>query len=425
MSLDINMLRLYAKNNFNVLLSGRHGIGKTEVIKKVFQEEFNDNWAYFSAATMDAWVDFIGVPKAVTREDGVTVLELIRPARFADDTVEALFFDEYNRSPVKVRNAVMELIQFKSINGRKFKNLKVIWAAVNPFTEEGTYDVEEIDPAQLDRFPIKIDMPYKLERSYFKQKHGAFAAPFIQWWTGHSQEMKYQISPRLLDQSIDIYKVGGDLKHVFPIESNVNELIKAIKSVSIDDEWKQVSSMTVKEKSNFFSNLSNVQKFESYILNDFEKYNKFISEDYIVNQVNLKQQSWLNALLINESNISKNLIAEIESLKNICFKETIETFLGITPKTNSINFNNKNVVITGKFSKNYKYGKTRTDIAQLLNEKGATVQNSVNNSTNILIDTEQHKKTTKSEAAERINNQSRTPKILILDEDAFYSSIGV
>lgn len=26
----------------------------------------------------------------------------------------------------------MELIQFKSINGKKFNNLKVIWAAINP-----------------------------------------------------------------------------------------------------------------------------------------------------------------------------------------------------------------------------------------------------------------------------------------------------
>lgn len=182
---------------------------KKYFIKQVFQEEFGDNWAYFSAATMDAWVDFIGVPKAVTRKDGTTVLDLIRPARFADDKVEALFFDEYNRSPVKVCNAVMELIQFKSINGRKFKNLKVIWGAINPWDEDEKYHVEKVDPAQLDRFPIKIDMPYKLERSYFKKKHGAIATPFMQWWNLHSQEIKYKISPRLLDQSIDIYKVGG------------------------------------------------------------------------------------------------------------------------------------------------------------------------------------------------------------------------
>lgn len=424
MSLDVNMLRLYAKNNFNVLLSGRHGVGKTEIIKQVFTEEFGNKWAYFSASTMDAWVDFIGVPKAVTREDGKTVLDLIRPARFADDEVEALFFDEYNRSPVKVRNAVMELIQFKSINGRKFKNLKVIWAAVNPFSEEGTYDVEEIDPAQLDRFPIKIDMPYKLERSYFNKKHGALAKPFMQWWTQHSDEIKYKISPRLLDQAIEIYQVGGDLKHVFPVESNVNQLIKEIKSISIDDEWKQVTKMTVKDKETFFSNLSNVQKFESFILSDLDQYIEYISDDYIVNQVNLKNKEWLNNLLINEKFISKQLKEEIESLKKLSFKETIEFYLGVTPNINKINVNGKNIVITGKFSKKYKYGTSRANIKKLLEEQGASIQSSVNSNTDILIDTEPHKQTVKTTAANRINSQYQTPKILILDEDKFHAAFG-
>ena len=41
-------------------------------------------------------------------------------------------FDELNRAKPKVRNAVMELIQFRSINGIKFNNLRMIWAAINP-----------------------------------------------------------------------------------------------------------------------------------------------------------------------------------------------------------------------------------------------------------------------------------------------------
>lgn len=46
MILDIELLKLYASNNFNVLLSGRHGVGKTEIIKKVFSETFGESsWA--------------------------------------------------------------------------------------------------------------------------------------------------------------------------------------------------------------------------------------------------------------------------------------------------------------------------------------------------------------------------------------------
>ena len=268
-------------------------------------------------------------------------------------------------------------------------------------------------------------MPYKLERSYFNKKHGALAKPFMQWWSQHSDEIKYKISPRLLDQSIDIYKVGGDLKHVFPVESNVNQLIKEIKSISIDDEWKQVAGMTKKEKETFFSSLTNVQKFEKFILSDLDEYIDYISDDYIVNQVNLKNHEWLTNLLINEKFVSKQLKKEIESLKNLSFKETIEFYLGITPNVNKINVNGKNIVITGKFSKKYKYGSSRANISKLLEEQGAYIQSAVNNSTDILIDTEPHKQTTKSRKAISINNQYQTPKILILDENKFHAAFGV
>ena len=142
-------LDFFIKHKLNVLLSGKCGTGKTTVVIDAFNRN-NMKWLYFSASTMDPWVDFIGVPKEKKTAEGKSYLELVRPQAFEDDEVEALFFDEYNRSPKKVRNAVMELIQFKSINGKKFKNLKVIWAAINPNDkddEETKYDIEELDPA--------------------------------------------------------------------------------------------------------------------------------------------------------------------------------------------------------------------------------------------------------------------------------------
>ena len=123
-------LDFWIQNNYNVILRGRHGVGKTACIKEAFDRN-NLKWLYFSASTMDPWVDFIGVPKEKV-ENGISYLDLVRPKAFAEDEVEALFFDEYNRSASKIRNAVMELIQFKSINGKQFKNLKIVWAAINP-----------------------------------------------------------------------------------------------------------------------------------------------------------------------------------------------------------------------------------------------------------------------------------------------------
>ena len=417
MALDRKMLKLYAQNGFNVIISGRHGTGKTEIIKELFNEEFGENWAYFSASTMDAWVDFIGVPKAVKRADGTEVLELIRPARFADDTVEALVFDEYNRSPIKVRNAVMELIQFKSINGRKFKNLKVIWAAINPFTEEGTYDVDEIDPAQLDRFPIKIEMPYKLDKKYFKNKYGAISKPFMDWWCSLSEENQYKISPRLLDNSIEIYKVGGDLKHVLPRESNISLLIKAIQSVSSDDEWANFVTMESKDKSNFLSNLTNISKFKSYILSDLNKVLKYLPEDYIINLIDTKDTDWVTALLDPNCVVPKSIIDEIEDTYNANFEDALNEILGIVPVSNNLDLKGKNFVITGKFVLGYKNGNVQGDIKDLLNRIGARIQNQVVGSTDYLINADGNSHTSKTEKALAIN----TP---IITEQDFNNAYG-
>ena len=66
----------------------------------------------------------------------------------------------------------MELMQFKTINGKPMKNLKFIWATVNVNeNDEDTYSVETIDPTQLDRFQIHVDIPYIIDLKYFTEKY--------------------------------------------------------------------------------------------------------------------------------------------------------------------------------------------------------------------------------------------------------------
>lgn len=248
----------------------------TSMVKDAFER--NDlKWLYFSAATMDPWVDFIGVPKERTTDKkwaeafdiikelisfdvslgvewivsnwkfepdaarkviehvkgvvsnngtGEVFLDLVRPKSFADDTVQALFFDEFNRAPKKVRNAVMELLQFKSINGKKFNNLKMVWAAINPSDdEENEYDVETLDPAQADRFHITIEIPYQPNGEWFKQEFGEQTAKIaIAWWNDLPDEEKKKVSPRRLEYALAVRKLKGDMRDVLPVTSNVSKL---------------------------------------------------------------------------------------------------------------------------------------------------------------------------------------------------------
>jgi hypothetical protein len=233
-------LDFYLKHNMNVLFIGAHGFGKTAMVEQCFNRA-NIKWRYFSAATIDPWVDFVGIPKEFTDENGVTYLDLVRPKDFANDEVEALFFDEFNRAPSKVRNAVMELIQFKSINGKKFNNLRVIWAAINPSDEEETYDVEELDPAQVDRFQVHVEVPSRLSMPFFAGRYGIESGKIIvDWWNAQSKEVKKKISARRLMYAIDYFLVEGDMRDILPREANCNRLIRELSSGSIIDELKRL-----------------------------------------------------------------------------------------------------------------------------------------------------------------------------------------
>lgn len=243
MALSQAKLQFWADHRYNVCISGRHGVGKTAQVFDLFNERYGQlgvDWLYFSASTMDPWVDFIGVPKERIAEDGTCYLDLVRPEMFARDRVKAIFLDEFNRSPKKIRNAVMELIQFKSINGHKFHTLEVVWTAINPPSEDDdegmTYDVDEIDPAQLDRFHVFVDVPYSASKSFFKKKYGAQdGTAAVEWWTSLPTKIKDLISPRRLDYAIDCYQKGGDLKDILPKQANTTQLLLTLSEGSIKE----------------------------------------------------------------------------------------------------------------------------------------------------------------------------------------------
>lgn len=203
----------WIENNCNVLFEGDHGVGKTMSILDSWKRH-NLNFLYFSASTMDPWIDFVGVPEKIVDPDdpNKSFLQLVRPRLLAEDVIDAIFIDEYNRAHKKVRNAVMELIQFKSINGKKFDRLKLVWAAINP--DGGPYDTDALDPAQRDRFQIQVKVPFDLNMRYLASKYNSdIAEAASEWWYGINEELrKKHCSPRRLDYALDLHLKGGDIK---------------------------------------------------------------------------------------------------------------------------------------------------------------------------------------------------------------------
>jgi hypothetical protein len=149
--------------------------------------------------------------------------------------------DEFNRSSPKVRNGVMELIQFKSINGKKFNNLKIVWAAINPEDENDTYDVQRLDPAQKDRFHVHVKVPYAPCVEYFTEKYNTkWAGAACSWWRNLPTKMKKEISPRRLDYALEVYQMGGDMRDVFPEGANIKKLLGELDTGSPVKTFKMV-----------------------------------------------------------------------------------------------------------------------------------------------------------------------------------------
>lgn len=238
----LDHLEYYAKLNYNVLMIGLHGIGKTAITKAVFNKMYGTKWRYFSAPTLDPWVDFVGVPETVTDANGKRWLELVRPKFIAEDQVEALFFDELNRSSDKVQNAIMELTQFKTINGFPLANLKVIWGAINPADDEDTYKVNQMDPAFLDRFHVHKELPYKLDEEYFFNKYPTDAKHFIDWWNDLPEDQKKLVSPRRLDYAADAHLNQCRLEDFLPRSANIKKLRTSLKSQPFQDLLKSISN---------------------------------------------------------------------------------------------------------------------------------------------------------------------------------------
>jgi hypothetical protein len=250
----------YFKLGKNVLLEGKHGTGKTSLIQKVFGDNCK-HWLYFSGSTLDPWVDFIGVPKEIEK-NGEHVLSFVLPEKMADNKVEAIFIDEYNRSHKKIRNGVMELIQFKSINGRKFPNLKVVWAAINPSDDDDElYDVETLDAAQTDRFQVQIKVPYIPDFEFFKNKFGIkIATSAIEWWTGLPKEAQKLVSPRRLDYALEVYTENGDIFDVLDNKTNPTKLLVTLEVGSLDAKVKELfDSKNGRETKKFFLSENNFQ----------------------------------------------------------------------------------------------------------------------------------------------------------------------
>jgi len=214
-------LKRYMKSDVNVLLMGPHGVGKTTMVKDAAQE-LGLRIKYYSSSTLDPWADLVGIPVPDREHER---LKFLRPTDV--DDAEIIFFDELNRAHSKVQDAVLEIIQYHSINGEKLPHLRMCWAAVNP--SDRNYNVVEMDEVLLDRFHVHLHVPPHVDKKYFVGRgyDADIVDICIEWWQeALNDNLRRHISPRRLEyliQQVERYGAEG-IKDVipFPVKGKVS-----------------------------------------------------------------------------------------------------------------------------------------------------------------------------------------------------------
>jgi hypothetical protein len=132
----------------NIMLVGRHGVGKSRVISDYFAEAGRRVVVLFLGQMSDPG-DIIGLP-ALDGKTGKTEFRL--PWWFPEDGEPVvLFLDELNRARPEILQCVMDLTLNKTIVGRALPAGSQIISAVNEGEE---YQLTDLDPALISRFNI-------------------------------------------------------------------------------------------------------------------------------------------------------------------------------------------------------------------------------------------------------------------------------
>ena len=132
----------------NIMLAGRHGIGKSEILTEYFSNTGMEVIALFLGQMSDPG-DLIGLPNK-NEKTGKT--EFMPPYWFpVDGKPVVLFLDELNRARPEVLQTIMDLALNRKLAGKRLPEGSRIIAAVNEGEE---YQLTDLDPALVSRFNI-------------------------------------------------------------------------------------------------------------------------------------------------------------------------------------------------------------------------------------------------------------------------------
>ena len=137
-----------------VLIRGRHGVGKSEVVYMIAEQRSLP--VVERRASQMTEGDLLGLPDTADLSDGRKATTWNAPDWLVTACTQPvmLFLDEVDRATMEVRQGLFELTDSRKINGWHLHPETLIVAAVNGGEHGAQYQVGEMDPAELDRWTV-------------------------------------------------------------------------------------------------------------------------------------------------------------------------------------------------------------------------------------------------------------------------------
>ena len=145
----LNVVPFVTSVNKPVLLRGRHGIGKSQVVYQYADSV--DLPVVERRASQMTEGDLIGLPSI---DGDRTSWNPPNWFKTACEQPVVLFLDEVDRATIEVRQGIFELTDSRKLNGHTLHDDTLIFAAINGGEHGAQYQVGDMDPAELDRWTV-------------------------------------------------------------------------------------------------------------------------------------------------------------------------------------------------------------------------------------------------------------------------------
>ncbi len=253
-----------------------------------------------------------------------------------------VFFDEINRSDPQVYKELMNILLTRSVNGYDFPWWVFFVGAMNPANSSSTYQTNEMDPAQLDRF-IKLDVKTN-SVDFLNYAKSNNMSPIIQEFIkdhrndlfDQDKELDDDVtsspSPRGYDMLDTILKSVELTKSFFTPQENASKVIKAdIKVIAEAKLGKDVGDRFF----DYYQLVSSQVTFADFINDDEHLTNTFDK----INDMTVEQKSKLGLEILNYlSDFSSTISGNWTLLFNI--ENKIKLFLKCLDRKTKIQFAN-------------------------------------------------------------------------------------